>query len=132
MAAVCLAASGPAGRVICGGLTTTTACTLAQAVIFTTGIFVEDVFKVMVACTLPASRGGTVESVTRNSFAAVLVFTWAVKALLLLSGAQTSITSSILFTTRTSVLTGSWDSAGTLMAANCGFTSMAFQTVPLS
>src|SRR5258705_9493347 len=89
-AAVCLAVSGPAGRVIWGGFTTTGACTFAHAVILMTGMLVEELFNEILACTLPASSGGTVEIVTRYSFPAVLVFNWAVKALLFTSGVNTS------------------------------------------
>ena len=67
-----------------------------------------------------------------KSLPGVLVVNAAVNPLLLLSGADSVTPSSILFTIWTLVVILVWASAGIVITANAGFTSMGFQTVPLT
>src|ERR1051325_821467 len=129
---VCLLASGPAGNMICGGLTTTACCTLAQAVTESVGTLVDEVLSVIWPCRLGCSKGGLAVIVMSKSLPTVLVFNSAVNLGLLLSGAESVTGSSRLLTIWTLVVTLVWVSAGMVMTANCGWMSMGFQTVPLS
>src|ERR1051326_190425 len=69
--------------------------------------------------------------VISNSLPGFLVSTFAVKDLLLLSGSESVIESSMLLTIRTTVEALLGASTGTFRTANCGLTSMGFQSVPL-
>src|SRR5437899_2712523 len=128
----CSLANGPAGSITCGGLTTTACCTLAHAVTESVGTLVDEVLSVICPCRLGCSKGGLAVMVISKSFPTVLVFNSAVNFWLLLSGAERVIGSSMLLTIWTRVVTLLWVSEGMVMTANCGCTSMGFQTVPLS
>ena len=51
-----------------GGTTITTACTLAKAVMLTVGMFVAEDLRLMMALTFPAASGGTVLTITSNTW----------------------------------------------------------------
>src|SRR5215471_2056516 len=95
-------------------------------------MFVEEVLIVIWPCRFGCSNGGWAVMIISKSFPTVLVFNSAVKLLLLLSGGESVIPSSILFTMCTFLVTLLCVSAGIVITANCGLTSIGFHTVPLT
>src|SRR5262245_32500649 len=93
---VVLFVSGGTGRFTGGGIITIAGCTLAQKGTFSTGVLVDEVFRLTWPWTVPVFIGRAAEIVSSNDFPGSLVLSSVLKVALLTSGAKTETSSSRL------------------------------------
>src|SRR5579862_426317 len=128
---VSLLDSGPAGTVICAGLTVTSDCTVAMAKTLIGCAFVERLSTVIRAWLVPGASGGTVLIIRSKFFPGVLVFNSATKFDWLLVGDASCSGSSSLLMMCTTALVSSLASGAILIDTYAGFTSTGLKTMPL-
>src|SRR5882762_6749244 len=121
---VLLLASGPAGKVIEGGMMAMAGWTLAQAVTVISGEFVEEVLRVIMPWALVI--GTLAVTINSNSLPGLVSLSWVVNDLLFDSAFCSFKGSSRLLVMRTTV-EAPGASAGIFRTAKAGFTSTGFQ-----